>query len=228
MFIRRKLIVVMMVVFVALAGCNRQKPAQNTASQPSSSTTANPTPMNPGSTTRTPPPSGAGIVPPPPVTVTTEGNSLSLAGITFDLPEGWVKENPTSSMRLAQYTLPGEAGTAELIVFYFGPGQGGSADANITRWAGQFKDSQGEPQISRFEQGGLKLSIVRVTGTYAPSSMGAMMPAPPPQSDSALFGLIVEGGPKGSLFIRSTGPKATMEAQDALLEAFARSAQLAE
>ena len=46
-------------------------------------------------------------------------------------------------MRVAQYGLPGPAGEATLGIFFFGPGQGGSVEANIERWFGQFKQEDG-------------------------------------------------------------------------------------
>src|ERR1039458_6942236 len=51
---------------------------------------------------------------------------------------------PSSAMRLATYFLPASAGDAErpeLAVFWFGPGKGGSVDANVERWFSQFASS---------------------------------------------------------------------------------------
>ena len=39
--------------------------------------------------------------------------------------------------------------------------------------------------------------------------------------DYALYGLIVEGGPAGTVFVRITGPKATVQAQQEQIETFA-------
>ena len=172
-----------------------------------------------------------GIAPPPPVQVTESGRDISLAGVTFTLGEGWVKDTPASSMRAAQYKLPG-ADDAELVVFYFGPGQGGDAKSNIERWVGQFKPETDTTtslpmDVANLEQNGLKVALVKTSGTYAGTSMGPMMPPQPPKPGFALFGLVVEGGPQGSLFIRATGPKAAMDAQAKALEAFARSARKA-
>jgi hypothetical protein len=176
-----------------------------------------------------------GVAPPPPVQVAESGRDISLAGVSFTLGEGWVKDKPSSSMRAAQYKLPGGAGAegGELIVFYFGPGQGGDAQSNIDRWVGQFKPETDTTttslpmEVAHLEQDGLKVALVKTSGTYSPTSMGPMMPPQPPKPGFALFGLVIEGGPQGSLFIRAAGPKATMEAQAKALEAFARSARKA-
>ena len=71
----------------------------------------------------------------------------SAAGLRFEAPSTWISETPSSSMRLAQYRLPGLEGDpedAELAVFYFG-GQGGSVQANVDRWIGQFSNPDGSP-----------------------------------------------------------------------------------
>ena len=39
-------------------------------------------------------------------------------------------------MRKAQY----KNGKTEIVVFYFGAGSGGSVEANINRWLGQFNE----------------------------------------------------------------------------------------
>ena len=43
-------------------------------------------------------------------------------------------------MRKAQY----KNGKAEIVVFYFGAGSGGSVEANVNRWIGQFKEPKEE------------------------------------------------------------------------------------
>ena len=136
-------------------------------------------------------------------------------------------------MRLAQYELPGEAGPADLAVFCFGTGQGGSVPANISRWLAQFKDP-GDPNASptgdvmTIEQNDLKLSIVKAAGAYSSASMGPMTAPTPPKPDYRLYGLIVEGGHQGNVFVKIIGPAVTIEAQSQAIAAFARSARLGE
>ena len=60
--------------------------------------------------------------------------------LRYKVPEGWITEKPTSSMRAAQYVLPkveGDPEDASLVLFYFGRGQGGSVEDNMARWIGQ-------------------------------------------------------------------------------------------
>ena len=79
--------------------------------------------------------------------ISSRGETAPTAGdagteIDFDLPAGWQSEPPTSSMRLAQATIPGPQGNGQLAVFYFGPGGGGDVDSNIQRWVGQMEPEQ--------------------------------------------------------------------------------------
>lgn len=185
------------------------------------------------------PADGAALLPPnhPPIdsgdaesAAAQDPGMLRAAGIVFDIPETWTRVEPSSSMRLAQFALPGEAGAAELTVFAFGPGQGGGTQANIDRWIGQFENTEAPDQpapssTETFEMDGLTVWLVRAQGRYDPGTMGGMAPATAPVDDAALFGVIVEGGPSGAVFLKAAGPRATMEAHDAALEAMARSAR---
>src|ERR1044072_9534883 len=60
---------------------------------------------------------------------------------TLQAPDGWISEQPSSTMRVAQYRLPGDAGDANLAVYYFGPGQGGSGEGNPGRWVEQVEET---------------------------------------------------------------------------------------
>src|SRR5829696_6504594 len=66
--------------------------------------------------------------------------------LKFRVPAGWVEEERTSSMRVAQYKLPkapGDTEDASLVLYYFGQGQGGSTSANVERWVAQMKQADG-------------------------------------------------------------------------------------
>jgi hypothetical protein len=177
------------------------------------------------------PPMAGGIPAAPETKVLIGGNKLQVAQIAFTVPEGWTSTKPTSSFRKAQYDIPGPGGPAELAVFYFGPGQGGSVEDNVKRWAGQF--SSDDPtttavpvDVAELPNGDISLALVRASGTYNPGSTGmGMGAAAAPKPNYGLFGLVVSGGPEGPVFARITGPKATMDDQAKNFEAFARSAK---
>jgi hypothetical protein len=140
-------------------------------------------------------------------------------------PPGWQRQTPASSMRAAQYAVPGPAGEVTLAVFYFGEGQGGSIEDNLQRWWGQFEQPDGRPsaQVATRTQrtvGTLRVTVTTLTGR---SAGGGMMggPAPAPQENQMLLGAIVET-PRGPWFFKMTGARATVEAArpafDALLD----------
>lgn len=169
-----------------------------------------------------------GVTAPSGLTATATSGTLQAAGLTFEIPEGWQKVPPANQMRLAQYRLAGEAGAADLVVSAFGVGQGGDPKANVDRWLGQFKQ-EGETSattpadVATLESGGLKIFLVKTSGTFDAGSMAPMMPASEPKPNQALFGMVIEGGTQGTVFVKATGPKATIEAQNAKLEKFAKS-----
>jgi len=131
------------------------------------------------------------------------------AAIDFDLPAGWQSQPPSSSMRVAQAVIPGSGGSGDLAVFYFGPGGGGTVEANIERWIGQM-ESPGTPKPETFEANGYRVTWIEVRGTLKPSSMGTGPTTAQP--DSRLLGAVVEG-PGGPWFFKATGPEATMGPQ---------------
>ncbi|KAB2879441.1 hypothetical protein F9K33_09260 [bacterium] len=135
--------------------------------------------------------------------------------VTFKAPDGWLAEAPNNPMRKAQYRLPGTAGDAEMAAFFF-PGAGGSVDANLDRWYGQFKQPDGrqtkDKVVSQIKEvNGLKVTVVYVTGTYLKSRDGSMMGGPVDEmANYALRAAIVET-PNGPWFYKAVGPQKTID-----------------
>ena len=136
--------------------------------------------------------------------------------LRFKAPEGWTAEKPTSDMRVAQYKLPKAEGDGEdalLVVYYFGQGQGGSPQANIDRWINQMKqpDGQSSKEKAKTETltvNGLQVNTVDVLGNYS----GGMSPDSAPADSKSIYRLraaVVET-PKGSYFVKLTGPEKTV------------------
>lgn len=135
----------------------------------------------------------------------------TVAGVQWSVPKPW-SEQGAREMRAATYTIPaaeGDSEPAECAVFYFGGQQGGSVDANINRWVGQFEASA-PPARSEREVNGMKVTLVQVAGTFlAPG--GPMMQSQGKKDNYRLLGAIVEG-PQGSVFFKLTGPAKTVGA----------------
>jgi hypothetical protein len=129
------------------------------------------------------------------------------AGVRWTPPPGWKNEG-ARPMRIATYVLPtGPNDKAECAVYFFGPGQGGTVDANIDRWKGQLLDAAGKPakaQVDKKSIHGLPVTTIDSTGSY--TGMGGPMNASPTvHANYRLLGAIVEG-PGGNIFLKFTGP----------------------
>lgn len=136
-------------------------------------------------------------------------DTLAVPGAVFSLPADWRRETPSSSMRLAQMALPGDAGDGLVTVFHFGPGGGGGVEANIQRWIGQIAAEPGtQPSRDAFSVGDFNVSWVETRGTLKPSTMGMGNKEAIP--GSSLMGAVVEGA-QGPWFFKATGPTATLE-----------------
>jgi len=137
--------------------------------------------------------------------------------ISYSVPEDWQSEKPKSSMRKAQYKIPGNAGggDAEMAVFVF-PGTGGSVQANIDRWISQFKqpdgsDSKEKTKLINLTVNNMPVTKMYVTGTYLKSSSQMMMGGPKEEiSEYAMLAAIVETG-KDPWFFKMTGPQKTID-----------------
>ena len=145
----------------------------------------------------------------------------SAAGIRWTAPTGWKVEGPRP-MRAATYTItvvPGEQGPAECVVNYFGPGQGGTVQANVDRWRAQVLGADGKPAVGTVTMRtvrGVKVTVVDSSGTY--TGMGGPIAAgAKPVSGYRLLGAIAEG-PRGNVFFKLTGPAKTTAAQQAAFD----------
>lgn len=151
------------------------------------------------------------------------------AELRFKVPEAWVSEQPSSSMRVGQYKLPraeGDSEDASLVLYYFGQGQGGSVQANIDRWLGQMQqadgsDSKEKAKTENLTVNGLKVTTVDVTGRYT----AEMTPGSGTFADKPNYRLraaIVET-PKGAYFAKLVGPEKTVTRWDGSFNEYVKS-----
>lgn len=183
-----------------------------------------------------------------PILCASEAKFYTSGNVNFSVAADWEEAPVSSSMRQFQFRIPKaqeDPEDGELAVFYFGPGQGGSVEANLERWQSQFRPNeplssgrqssgpapvaQGKPAGSSVEVGseisvkninGLKVTVTSLEGSYE----GAMgMQGGSVKEGYALLGAIVEG-PEGLVFFKMTGPRKTVQGArgqfDALLQSF--------
>ncbi len=128
--------------------------------------------------------------------------------ISWEMPSDWQEAPNPNSVRLATYRTPagGEMSVSRA---------GGSTDANIQRWIGQFDDA-GAVQRETKTVHGLHVTTVQVAGTYRVSMMaapgaatggarGAGQEKSEVQPNWALLGAIVEA-PGSPYFFKLVGP----------------------
>ncbi len=150
----------------------------------------------------------ASTTPPPPAV--DDPKTASFVGLTAPKPVTWIEHPPTSSMRAANYTVPGRDGSdaAHIVVFYFGPTQGGTIEDNISRWRSQFQVTDSgdlpEPKIDRLDVDSMAVTLVELAGEWQEMGSASFTP------DQVFLMAIVEA-PIGRVFIRFTGPTATVE-----------------
>jgi len=155
------------------------------------------------------------------------------ATLKYDAPAGWVSKVPSSSMRLAEYTLPKVAGDAEdatVTVFFFGAAQGGNVQANIDRWISQLAQPDGKSSkdvaktMAATTTSGLKLSTVDVSGTFvAEVAPGSTEHFNKPGFRQMAVYVETSGGP---YFVKLLGPSATVAKWHDSFHAFLMSIRL--
>jgi len=143
--------------------------------------------------------------------VSLYGPAFVVANLQFTVPSKWQSEPVDSPARAGQWLVPplhgvGEGG--EIAVFFFGPGDGGSAKENIESWIGTMFNAEGKPAAAEqkhHKTGGLDISQVVLFGTY---NQNIPVPGIPPVSkpNYGLLGAVIEN-PKGNIYWRFTGPE---------------------
>jgi hypothetical protein len=140
------------------------------------------------------------------------------SGLEFSVPEGWIEETPSSTMRKSQFRLPGPKpleGDAEVAVF---AGVGGSVEENVARWIKQFEAAE-SPQVTKRVINNFPVTFVDVTGTFSAGMMTAG--AVPKQGYRMLAAVIETGG--AAWFVKLVGPQDTVTKWETSFASFVES-----
>ena len=146
----------------------------------------------------------------------TEVPGQTSGDLHYKVPDGWVIGQPSSKMRVAQFKLPkadGDNEDGELVLYYFGANQGGTAEANIDRWISQIQQADGSSSKDKSKTesltvNGLKITTVDVAGRYT----AEMAPGSGKFYDNANYRLraaVIETT-KGNYFLKLVGPAKTV------------------
>lgn len=134
---------------------------------------------------------------------------MTVLGLTFTPDTKWGIVPTDGGMRKAQFSLSGDGGEAELVLYHFGVGGGGPVQQNLERWAGQMGATIEQSEVTTKEVNGLKISTIAVSGTY---SSGMMANSSAPKPNYRMTASVIEG-PGGPWFFKLVGPEATVQAQ---------------
>ncbi len=140
---------------------------------------------------------------------------VSLLGYHTAVPAEWTPRAPASSMRLAEFVGPGpdSLSRAEVVVYFFGVGQGGNVAANLARWKEQFSNPDGSPvfeAVTHDSTGAFPVTYAEYRGTYA-RGVGAGSPETA-RSGQTLIAAVADT-PRGTMFVQLFGPSARVAAQ---------------
>src|SRR5947209_20476575 len=99
---------------------------------------------------------------------------VEIDGLKSAVPADWKQEEVTSKFRTHHFRIPHVADDktdAEMVIFFFGAGSGGSADANVKRWKGMFVPPEGKQiddvaKVDSFKVGNVNVTYLDVQGTY--------------------------------------------------------------
>jgi hypothetical protein len=148
------------------------------------------------------------------MTVAGADDTFKAGSFSFQKPASFKLKPQGGGMRAAELEYTGTAGKpAEAIFYFFGQGQGGGTQANVDRWLGSFQEGKDKinSRVEKKKAGAGEVTYVEAEGTY----MSGMPGGPKtPQPGTKLLGAILES-PNGNVFVRMTGPIATVKSADA-------------
>jgi hypothetical protein len=146
-----------------------------------------------------------------------QGAPLRVLGYSTTVPSTWISHPAASTMRLAEYSVGTGAAAggppgAQVVVYFFGQGQGGAVAPNMARWKAQFSNPDGSPveeSVSRDTAGPFPITFAEYHGTYA-RGVGAGNAANAQPNQTLVAGIAET--PRGTLFIQIFGPSADVAA----------------
>ena len=132
--------------------------------------------------------------------------TVDVNGMTFTAPEGW--QSADHGFVEARFALPGDDGAAKLTIM----AAGGSKQANIDRWIGQFQVEPGEePKVTEIGVDGESAALVDIRGTFSG------------QPNTRMLGFIIPFTAANNYFVKVTGPKSTVGKHEEAILQFVKS-----
>lgn len=150
-----------------------------------------------------------------PAAIADPSFTIAGGGLSLEAPAGFERVRPKSMMVETEFAIAseGDAPAGRMTVM----GAGGSVEANIDRWAGQFTqpdggDTKGKVSTKKLEIAGTKVTIVDISGTFLDQPGGPFAGGPTvKRPDYRMLAGIVVTPDAGNYFLKFYGPAATVE-----------------
>jgi len=146
--------------------------------------------------------------------------TIADGAVSIEAPATWKRVQPKSGMVETEFAIPSEGNAADGGPLSPGRmtvmGAGGSVEANIERWYGQFSQPDGgstkdKSSTKTLKVAGRDVTLVDIAGTYKDSPGGPFAGGKAiDRPEYRMLAAIVEG-PDGSYFLKFYGPAATVE-----------------
>jgi hypothetical protein len=142
--------------------------------------------------------------------------ALADGALTITAPAEWNSVEPANRIIEHELSVPAKDGKADGAARLTIMAAGGSVEANIARWVGQFKGTEGgaDRSVAKTEKldiNGMAATLVDLSGTYVDSPRGPFGPKVE-RAGYRLVGAIVETKGEGVYFFKLIGPDQTVAA----------------
>ena len=156
---------------------------------------------------------------------TTATREVKAGPLTLNVPESWKQEPPSNRLRLAQFAIPAAEGDEEGAELVLSGPFGGSAQANIQRWIGQFDAEGRQLKMTQGETEQGKYILVDLTGTYNKSIGPPIRRQTKAMPGSRMLAVMLMSK-GGNFFFKLAGPEKTVtNAADGLRASFGADAE---
>jgi hypothetical protein len=146
------------------------------------------------------------------------GEPLELAGgrLVVTPPDAWRVVPPANNLLEAELSAPAPEGSDVAAARVTVMSSGGTIEANVQRWIGQFRGTEGgadpsKATVEKFKAGEMPVTLVDLSGEYI-DSMGGPFGPKVSRPDYRLVGAIVVTGDAGNYFFKLIGPQETVAA----------------
>jgi hypothetical protein len=146
-------------------------------------------------------------------------SQVELDSIRLTAPAQWRKAAPSSSFVAAEFVLPRAEGDNEDGRLTISTA-GGTVEANIDRWKGQFDPQPQQASQEEIDAAGMKITIVDLSGDFN-DQRGPFAPAAKRPNYRMIAAVIPLEGQLH--FIKATGPQSTIANHAEAIKEFIRS-----